>query len=42
MRKYSKDTNNVVTGPRLRKYLKVTDIVITGPIYANIYMSRIL
>jgi hypothetical protein len=42
MRKYSKDTNNVVTGPRLRKYLKVTDIVITGPTYANIYMSRIL
>jgi hypothetical protein len=42
MRKYSKDTNNVVTVPRLRKYLKVTDIVITGPTYANIYMSRIL
>ena len=36
MRKYSKDTDNVVTGPKLRKYLKVTDIVITGPAYVNI------
>jgi hypothetical protein len=36
MRKYSKDTDNVVTGPKLRKYLKVTDIVITGPTYVNI------
>ena len=36
MHKYSKDTDNVVTGPKLRKYLKVTDIVITGPAYVNI------
>ena len=42
MRKYSKDTDNVVTDPKLRKYSKVTDIVITGPTYVNIEMSRIL
>ena len=36
MRKYSKETDNVITGPKLRKYLKVTDIVITGPTYVNI------
>ena len=42
MRKYSKDTDNVVTGSKLRKYLKVTDIVVAGPTYANIYMLRIL
>ena len=36
MRKYSKDTDNVVTCPKLCKYLKVTDIVITGPTYINI------
>jgi hypothetical protein len=30
MRKYLKDTDNVVTGPQLRKYLCVTDIVIIG------------
>ena len=40
--KYSKDTDNVVTGTKLRKYLKVTDIVITGTTCVNIYMSRIL
>jgi len=36
MRRYSKDTDNVVTGPKLRKYLDVTDTVITGPTYVNI------
>ena len=36
MRKYSKDTDNVVRGKKIRKYLKVTDIVITGPTYVNI------
>ena len=30
MRKYLKDTDNKVTGPKSRKYLSVTDIVIIG------------
>ena len=30
IRKYLKDTDNVVRGKKLRKYLSVTDIVIIG------------
>jgi len=30
MRKYLKDTDNVVAGPKSRKYLSFTDIVIIG------------